>query len=46
MSYEATVDIVLALNALRITSFHKQGLLCFKVRLQCHSRGLRRASWR
>ena len=35
MSYRANVDIVVALNALKITSFRKQGFLRFKITL-CH----------
>jgi hypothetical protein len=33
MSYKANVDIVIALNALRITSFRKQGRLRFRLSL-------------
>lgn len=33
MSYKANVDIVIALNALRITSFRKQGKLRFRLSL-------------
>lgn len=33
MSYRANVDIVVALNALQISSFRKQGLLRFKLTL-------------
>lgn len=33
MSYKVNVDIVIALNALRITSFRKQGRLRFRLSL-------------
>ncbi len=33
MSYRANVDIVIALNALKITSFRKQGRLRFRLSL-------------
>lgn len=33
MSYQANVDIVIALNTLQISSFRKQGYLRFKVTL-------------
>lgn len=33
MSYQANVDIVIALNSLKITSFRKQGRLRFRLSL-------------
>lgn len=33
MSFKVNVDIVIALNALKISSFRKQGLLRFRVAL-------------
>ena len=37
MSYKVTVDIVLAINALHIDMFRKQGLLRFRISLAYHN---------